>query len=144
MQKYEVYNLCSNYAINYNNYGGSSSSWLRNDTRDVSNSIVWNKSHELTVSSEIIFGLIFPLWVPLGRQSVLSRCTEKYIRSPFSRGTIVIWIQEGNFKFRVIDWGAVFYGTYVASLYKTSKCASILWHVLHRADLKVFFLRMNS
>lgn len=66
-----------------NHYGGSSPSWLRNDTRCVCNSILWKKSHELAISSEIIFGLLHPLWVPLSRTKCIVMTHREMYRVSF-------------------------------------------------------------
>lgn len=114
------------------------------DTRDVSNSIVWNKSHEWIFSSEIIFGSVFPLWVPLGRTKFTVMIHREIYQVPFSPWCYGhMSFRKGIFNLWSLS-GCCFPWHDVASLYKTSKCTSILWDVPYRADLNVFFLRMNS
>lgn len=84
-------------------YGGSSSSWLRNDTRYVCNSILWKKSHELVISSEIIFGLLHPLWVPLSR----TKCIVMTQRDMYQVSFISWYYDHMSFRKGVLNSGSL-------------------------------------
>ena len=84
-------------------YGGSSSSWLRNDTRCVCNSILWKKSHELVISSEIIFGLLHPLWVPLSR----TKCIVMKQRDVYQVSFISWYYDHTSFRKGVLNSGSL-------------------------------------